>query len=123
MAENFDAGKAARVKIAEGGLVAELKRNTNQQHALAEVVDKSVATQIEHLDKHLDAMTRLRELQASDIDRQIEAARLTREEMALGRRALNENTAANNRLAAAIESMREELDDEEDGDDDESLQN
>jgi hypothetical protein len=100
-----DIGKAAKLTFREDTLQSALNRNTAQQKELARVVRESVEAQLAHLDKHLEAMTRLRDLQFSDVDRQLESLAQSRKEMALGRKALNQNTVAMNEHAAAIKEL------------------
>lgn len=105
MAMGNDIGKAAKPIFSEDTLQSALNRNTAQQKELARVVRESLDAQLAHIDKHLEAMTRLRDLQFSDVDRQLESLSQSRKEMALGRKALNQNTVAMSEHVAAIKEL------------------
>jgi hypothetical protein len=101
----FDAGKAVRRKVREDTLIGALNRNTDAQRILGDIVEHQNLDLQKRLELHEKEMARLRELQFSDVDRQLESLAQSRKEMALGRKALNQNTVAMNEHAAVIKEL------------------
>ena len=84
----------------------ETRDNTSAVNRLADITERESGLVIESNSEVIRQMATLRKLQSEDLDRELRGMQLTREEMEAGRHALNRNTEAMNRLAAALEARK-----------------